>query len=123
MFINLLRHFLTYTHTFAQMNTYIYIQTLFSKRPFTHHVFCFSYSVICILNCLLFNVRCVLFHFFCAITKANGNPLNTSSICLWKVWAALRNPNGILVNSKSPKGVVIAVFLYLPLLLEFGSKP
>ena len=32
-------------------------QTLFSKRPFTHHVFClFSYSVICILNCLLCSI-------------------------------------------------------------------
>ena len=57
------------------------------------------------------------------LAKANGNPLNTTSMSLWKVWAALRNPNGILVNSKSPKGVLIAVFfLYLPLLLEFGSK-
>ena len=30
--------------------------------------------------------------------KANGNPLNTSSMSLWKVWAALSYPNGILVN-------------------------
>ena len=27
----------------------------------------------------------------------------------WKVWAALRKPNGITQNSKSPNGVVIAV--------------
>ena len=51
------------------LNKFIFLlSNSFSKRPFTHHIFClFSYSVICILNCLLFNVCCVLFHFFCAI--------------------------------------------------------
>ena len=57
-------------HTSLNKNLFSSCQTLFSKRPFTHHVFyLFSYSVICILNCLLFNVRCVLFHFFHAIVK------------------------------------------------------
>ena len=27
----------------------------------------------------------------------------------WKVWAALRRPKGILVNSKRPKGEIMAV--------------
>ena len=28
----------------------------------------------------------------------------------WKVWAALRRPNGMRRNSKRPNGVVMAVF-------------
>ena len=55
----------------TSLNKFIFLlSNFFSKRPFTHHIFClFSYSVICILNCLFFNVRCVLFHFFHAIVK------------------------------------------------------
>jgi hypothetical protein len=40
-----------------------------------------------------------------------SRPRVTSSIKRWKVWAALRRPKGILVNSNKPKGVVIAGFL------------
>ena len=59
-----------HTHTGKQICFLLTCQTLFSKRPFPHHVFyLFSHSVLCILNCLLFNVCCVLFHFFYAIVK------------------------------------------------------
>jgi len=35
---------------------------------------------------------------------------NTSSIILWEVWPDFRRPKGILRNSKSPNGVMMAVF-------------
>ena len=67
-----LQTLLTSKHTYTCRQIYFLLtcQTLFSKRPFTHHVFyLFSHSVLCILNCLLFNVRCVLFHFSYANVK------------------------------------------------------
>ena len=35
--------------------------------------------------------------------------MSTSSIMRWKAWAAFLRPKGILKNSNSPKGVIIAV--------------
>ena len=43
------------------------------------------------------------------VRVAEVSPLSTWSINLWKVWAAFLSPKGILVNSKSPNGVVMAV--------------
>ena len=43
-------------------------------------------------------------------TKHKCNPPTTWSMNRWKVWPALRKPNGIRVNSNRPKGIVMAVF-------------
>lgn len=41
--------------------------------------------------------------------KTKSSPFITSLMSRWNVWAALRSPNGIRVNSNHPNGVMTAV--------------